>query len=156
MPITRINTIYDLVNAQHRRGLFYRTVATAGEFELPETLTADGMTLLRLHGDLDEDRQLLEHAETFVASGEMSKLAFSVGEELGVQSWVHLADIPAGPRHSAVLLNVTGDPDDAISPLISGLIRQGFPHVLVNRTGDRKSTRLNSSHTDISRMPSSA
>ena len=26
----------------------------------------------------------------------------------------------------------------------------------INRNGDRKSTRLNSSHTDISRMPSSA
>ena len=29
-------------------------------------------------------------------------------------------------------------------------------YYVVQRTGDRKSTRLNSSHTDISRMPSSA
>ena len=29
-------------------------------------------------------------------------------------------------------------------------------YVLIEEAGDRKSTRLNSSHTDISRMPSSA
>ena len=29
-------------------------------------------------------------------------------------------------------------------------------HISVSETGDRKSTRLNSSHTDSSRMPSSA
>ena len=136
MPITRINTIYDLVNARHRRGLFYRTVATAGEFDMPETFAVGGVTLLSLHGDPDDDRQLLEQTETFVASGEMSTLSFSVGEELGVQSWVHLADIPAGYRHSAVLLNVAGDVEDEIAPLVSGFMRQGFPHVLVNRRGN--------------------
>ena len=31
-----------------------------------------------------------------------------------------------------------------------------LPREALNATGDRKSTRLNSSHTDISRMPSSA
>ena len=36
------------------------------------------------------------------------------------------------------------------------IARQSSGAVLVNMEGDRKSTRLNSSHTDISRMPSSA
>ena len=37
-----------------------------------------------------------------------------------------------------------------------GQISSGKPGVGTNTEGDRKSTRLNSSHTDISRMPSSA
>ena len=41
---------------------------------------------------------------------------------------------------------VFGDPE------INGLVKR----VLKNNPEDRKSTRLNSSHTDISRMPSSA
>ena len=42
----------------------------------------------------------------------------------------------------------------SISMLISGILEIIFS--LSNRKGDRKSTRLNSSHTDSSRMPSSA
>ena len=49
-------------------------------------------------------------------------------------------------------------------PLVADLRAGGTPLVLVNRTidrvacrrPDRKSTRLNSSHEDLSRMPSSA
>ena len=51
------------------------------------------MTLLALHGDVEGDRRLLQHAETFVAGGETSMLSFSVGEELGVKNWVHLAPV---------------------------------------------------------------
>ena len=39
---------------------------------------------------------------------------------------------------------------------VPGLRLQGVPNSVVFFGGDRKSTRLNSSHTDISRMPSSA
>ena len=139
LPMTRVNTIYDLVNAQHRRGLFYNTIVVAGEFDLPKTLTAEmgDVTLLRLQGNADEDRQRFENAETFVASEEMSTFAFSAGQELGVQNWIHLTDIPSGYRHSAILLNGTDVGKDGCVPVVSGLIRQGFPHVLVNVTDDR-------------------
>ena len=36
------------------------------------------------------------------------------------------------------------------------LRKNEFAQLMVTEMGDRKSTRLNSSHTDISRMPSSA
>ena len=55
---------------------------------------------------------------------------------------------------------IMGDADDsydfaALDPFIAPL-RAGADLVMGNRFRDRKSTRLNSSHTDISRMPSSA
>ena len=43
-----------------------------------------------------------------------------------------------------------------ILPTITFLREEGARVVLMGHIGDRKSTRLNSSHTDISRMPSSA
>ena len=46
----------------------------------------------------------------------------------------------------------------AIEELIAGIYIQNLRiyDVLMTYLADRKSTRLNSSHTDISRMPSSA
>ena len=136
MAVTRVNTIYDLVNAWHRRGLFYRTVAVAGASIMPETVAAetDRVTLLPLSGKAGDDRLLFERADAFIAGDDVSTHAFAVGEEHGARTWVHLADIPTGQRHSAVLLRMTDRRGDTVAPLVSGLIRQGFPHVLVNQT----------------------
>ena len=55
-----------------------------------------------------------------------------------------LRDLPIGK--TATILSVGGE----------GALRQHFLDMGLIPKGDRKSTRLNSSHTDISRMPSSA
>ena len=52
------------------------------------------------------------------------------------------------PIHEDVVVD-NGSTDASV-----GLVRRKYPAVKVVQ--DRKSTRLNSSHTDISRMPSSA
>ena len=48
-------------------------------------------------------------------------------------------------------------PDDWVAPLINRIAADNtIRHVRVAREADRKSTRLNSSHSSPSRMPSSA
>ena len=44
----------------------------------------------------------------------------------------------------------------SFQPTIVGTLNTSVGQVSITDNGDRKSTRLNSSHTDISRMPSSA
>ena len=61
----------------------------------------------------------------------------------------------------AFVLQVLGTPRKEIKKrIINALSEVGLAHKQKNKpsqlSGDRKSTRLNSSHTDISRMPSSA
>ena len=54
-------------------------------------------------------------------------------------------------------MSFTGNYCPADQALEWGLVNEVVPHEeLIERALDRKSTRLNSSHTDISRMPSSA
>ena len=56
------------------------------------------------------------------------------------------------PKHKRVWVEMTGQREDALA---NGKTRL-FAQLGVEVERDRKSTRLNSSHTDISRMPSSA
>ena len=55
-----------------------------------------------------------------------------------------------------------GEGDELLKDKINSLVNQGFKKILLNLEGvpyidrDRKSTRLNSSHIQKSRMPSSA
>ena len=61
--------------------------------------------------------------------------------------------IPQDPADFVAAVNALGLPKDT---LIITMCRTGYRSVLAGNLLDRKSTRLNSSHTDISRMPSSA
>ena len=49
-----------------------------------------------------------------------------------------------------------GGPDPSGNPTLYDAIQKAKKQSVPNDNIDRKSTRLNSSHTDISRMPSSA
>ena len=58
-----------------------------------------------------------------------------------------------------LVISTGGDPDVLIPPLLSSVQAAQVVDLLYDRLaniGDRKSTRLNSSHTEQSRMPSSA
>ena len=52
-------------------------------------------------------------------------------------------------------ISLTRAPIDPLKRLMAALRQAGYP-VMHTREGDRKSTRLNSSHIQKSRMPSSA
>ena len=71
-------------------------------------------------------------------------------------------EIPAQWKHVSAtdLCTMVGDPRGAsvatIEHLMAALRGLGVDNVVVEIDGDRKSTRLNSSHEWISRMPSSA
>ena len=100
------------------------------------------------HGDLG----MVTREDVFVAlsnSGETDEL---------------LTIVPIVKRTGAKLIALTGAPNSSLAKLADAHIdtsveKEACPLNLApttSTTADRKSTRLNSSHTDISRMPSSA
>ena len=96
----------------------------------------------------------------------------AVTREVGAQTWLHAMDLALEPGAVTVLLGATQAGKTSLMRLMAGLDAPTSGRVRVDGedvTGrpvrernvamvyqDRKSTRLNSSHTDISRMPSSA
>ena len=76
-------------------------------------------------------------------------LGFEVHVELNTQTKM-FSDAP----NPAALGNVHAEPNTYITPVDLGL--PGSLPVVNEQAIDRKSTRLNSSHSDRSRMPSSA
>ena len=73
--------------------------------------------------------------------------------------FLHAADAVHGdlgilqPGDPVILISRSGSTAELVRLLP---VLRGFKSPLIAIVGDRKSTRLNSSHTDISRMPSSA
>ena len=66
-----------------------------------------------------------------------------------------LAAMPTTPAHAADAQQAQSPAVEEIVVTGSRIVRDGY-EAPTPVTVDRKSTRLNSSHTDISRMPSSA
>ena len=72
---------------------------------------------------------------------------YAVGGGIGVLSWIvfYLVDKPLG-----VTTSLAGLAGACATPVLGGDV------IAANAYLDRKSTRLNSSHSSVSRMPSSA
>ena len=82
------------------------------------------------------------------------------GERIPNRTSVALRPVAATARkawgHWETDMLVAGDRQHGLNVLVERKSRLTPISFLANKTADRKSTRLNSSHTDISRMPSSA
>ena len=93
-----------------------------------------------------------EAAQRFVAARHSDAIAAAAIDEM-------LADACRGEA-SARELQLYGPPREVLSltaqPLVESGLIAGAMVVIRDMTEDRKSTRLNSSHSSVSRMPSSA
>ena len=136
----------DLVFLQHFHTIVRGGIIKQDNFEILECLVEDAVQpsrqipLMVIVGNDDRDRGLfLSHHAAFGQNMEGGLLKSEPGQQL-------LPGLNAQIPLQVFILHEGRD-----------LLRHGL-HVLIgnHKTGDRKSTRLNSSHTDISRMPSSA
>mgnify|MGYP003337943006 CR=1 FL=1 len=89
-----------------------------------------------------------------LAIGDTADNIFTL-KKFAKKSAIHLITFPR--KQDALFTNLDGDTEFFDSLLITKQVKKmsTFTGCTVNFK-DRKSTRLNSSHTDISRMPSSA
>ena len=71
-------------------------------------------------------------------------------------SWPFLAVLPVSIAVTMVTGVILGAPTLRVRGDYLAIVTLGFGEIIRITVTDRKSTRLNSSHTDISRMPSSA
>ena len=103
--------------------------------------------------------------EAFVATGGLAAytaskhgvvgLTKSLAVELGPRGVTVNAVCP-GPIDTGMTASIPQDRRDRYTRLKVPLRRYGEPEEVAHMTVDRKSTRLNSSHSSVSRMPSSA
>ena len=137
-PFTRVTTFYDFVNGYHQRNLFYANVATTTDFFLEPNLTAGEIpiSLHRLEGITDHDRNDLQVANVLIVADNHDGWAFEVNKELEVRELLHVKDLAGRQRHTALIFNLTQQGEEDFTPLVSGLMRAGFPHVLIHQGTD--------------------
>jgi tetratricopeptide (TPR) repeat protein len=133
--LTLVTTFYDFVNGYHLRNLFYANVAVTSDFALQPNLTAGEIpiSLHRLDGTTDHDREILQVANVLITSGEQDEFAFEVNKELQVRELLLVKDLAGGSRHTSVMFNLQHLSEGDITHLVWGLLRAGFPHIIVHR-----------------------
>ena len=136
--LTLVTTFYDFVNGYHLRNLFYANIATTTDFALQPDLTAGEIpiSLHRLNGTTDHDREILQFANMLVTSGKQDEFAFEVNKELQVRELLLVKDLAGGSRHTSVMFNLQHLSEGDITHLVWGLLRAGFPHIIVHRGTD--------------------
>ena len=89
----------------------------------------------------------VETSRGYIAAGKIGVAVAGSSSRVMAQAGIRL------PMESHVLQAFVSE---GLKPLIDGVITYGAGHFYVSQSEDRKSTRLNSSHRNTSRMPSSA
>ena len=87
-------------------------------------------------------KQLIECVPNFSEGRDMAIIK-QITDEIEKVEGVKLLDVDPGAATNRTVVTLVGTPDEVIEAAFRAV-------------KDRKSTRLNSSHTDISRMPSPA
>ena len=141
-PITRVTSFYDFVNGYHQRNLFYANVTATSDLALEANLTAGEVPVSfhRLDGTAAHDQAILQVTNVLISIGNQEGLTFEINKELEVRELLHIKDLAGSPRHSALLFNLNDQNPGDILPLVSGLMRAGFPHVIVHRGTDGPKT----------------
>ncbi len=132
--ITRVQSVYDVLNARSQRNLFYSRIVFVGALELPQ-VRSEGVVPISVRtvsAKADGDQELLSNLDVFVAAGPVEGLAFEINKELAVREFIQVQDLSSSQRHSAILLNLGVDDAFQQGVVVSALIRAGFPHVVVN------------------------
>ena len=97
----------------------------------------------------------VQHSPALIEAWRAYRLMFS--EQVKPQIIRRIADMAATPTIS-IIVPTYNTPDTLLREMLDSVMAQLYPHweLCIADDGDRKSTRLNSSHLRLSRMPSSA
>lgn len=129
--IVDVASVYDIVNAYRLRTLFASRVAVAGTGPPTRESTGPAQTIVRLTGNRDRDRLLLDKRHIVVTTGPYDKDGgFVMGSDLAVRDKVSIPTLAGKHRHTAVLLNHHLDSETMRLVVAPALIRAGFPHIL--------------------------
>ncbi len=140
-PITRVTSVYDILNSYHQRSLFYTNIAATGQLNLGTSITDGDVPLSTFHltGEPKQDDPAIQAAHIFIATTGLEGFSFELKKEFHVRETLHLRDMVGYHRHTVMILNPAPHSMDDQKVLISGLIRAGFPHVIINQgTYDQK------------------
>ena len=138
-PVTFVSSFYDFLNGYHQRNLFYANLATTEKVTLEPNLTAGEIpiSIQQLKGDPKKDQATLQNTDVLLATSTRDGFTFQVKEELQVRDSLSVRDLTGGHRHTALIVNAdpTSTPD--LASFVSGLMRAGFPHIIVYQGSDK-------------------
>jgi CHAT domain-containing protein len=133
-PVVRVSTVYDVLDGYYLGSLFYSNVAVTGEFPLQTNLTSGEipLSLKALTGDLEKNQAILNSMDVLVSTRGQEHFTLEITEELGVREFVDIVSLPKAKHHTAIIFKPDQRGDFEPSLLVYGLLRRGFPHVIVN------------------------
>ena len=147
--------------------IFARAINCTGEGEKPcnecsvckEALKGTNLNIIEIdaasNNSVDNIRDIVEEVKYPPTEGRYKVYIIDEVHMLTTSAFNALLKTLEEPPAHVVFILATTDPQKMPVTVLSRCQRFDF-HRIDNEKVDRKSTRLNSSHTDISRMPSSA
>jgi len=132
--VTRVQSLYDVVNGNYRKSLFSTRVATVGEVELANIASVSGvpLTVQPVTAMKRASAKVLQGHHVLVVAQPPDRFSIPIREERGVRDLLHISDLGAGTKHTAFLLNLPQGKANGTEAMVSALLRAGYPHVVVN------------------------
>lgn len=131
LPITRVQTFYDLIPTQPRQGLFYARMALTGPLKLSTATVATAeipINIIPLNVDSNQNGALLSHANLLIASLPLGGFSIPVGEKNQVTEKISLEKLLVEEGHTAILMTKA----ELDAPLVAeAFLHAGFAHVIL-------------------------
>ena len=135
-PLTWVSNFYDFLNGYHQRSLFFSHITTPSSFNpsMPSTAGEIPFVLQQFNGVEAHDHPLAANTNIAAFLKSPDTFAFEVQQEKAVREFVSVLDFAGSQHHSILLFGGVPSPSPSPWPLISSLLRAGFPHVIMSRT----------------------
>ena len=135
-PLTWVSNFYDFLNGYHQRSLFFSNVTTPNGFNpsTPSTAGKIPFVLQQFNGVEAHDHPLAAQTNIAVFLKSPDAFAFEVQQDKSVREFSSVLDFAGNQHHSILLFGGVPSTSPTSWPLISSLLRAGFPHVIMSRT----------------------
>ncbi len=132
-PITRINTLYELIAAHPRQGLFFSRLATTGGVVLqPASISTElPMQIHPLTMDATDQLEQLNNTHLLLAHLPITEMAISLGEKNQVTTKLALDKLAVIDGHTAFLAMPANQEPTTTALLSSAFLHAGFAHIIL-------------------------